>query len=141
MRVSNKLTIWHVDLNGYAPLDQYWELIGSVGIGWVKPKVHVSIPTQRSSAASTSGFFAGDAVALSTLHGKHKAIFRLGIGAQYTTESCVGIRGLFRWETTSSARVDGNFASRHPASNINFGNVKKMFRDTYSLALGIFFKF
>jgi len=137
-RVRNRFHNWHLDVNGYWPVDDCWELIGSIGFGWMKPKVSVAVNNLGNGA---TGFFPLDGAALATTHGKARGVFRVGAGAQYMATDCLGLRAIARWENTSTLRVDGNYGNRDPNSTINYSALKKMFKDTYSVAFGAFWKF
>jgi hypothetical protein len=146
MKVTNRFSSWHVDMNGFFPLDECWDIVGSVGYGWVKPEIKVRIPAVAAPGINpnlftTPGFFPRDADALSTIHGKTKGVLRLGVGVQAMVDDCMGLRLMARWENTGSTRIHGNFDQRDRRSTIDYNALKKMFKDTYSVALGIFWKF
>lgn len=146
MRVSNKFTTLHVDVNGYIPVTNCWEFIGSVGFGWVKPQVKVRVPVIagpgiNSLLFTTPGFFPQDAAALTTLHGRYRMALRLGAGLQLMVNKCFGVRSIVRWEGTSAVRLHGNFEGANRLSILNFDPTRHMFRDTVSVALGVFWNF
>lgn len=125
-----RLSGWHVDFNGYMPLCDCWELIGSVGYGWMKAKTSItSVYTGRNIGSLTRrGLHA---------HSSYKGMFRLGVGAQYMVTECVGLRGMLRWKNTEklhvSVRNNDPLASRSVSM--------KPFKDTISLSAGVFVKF
>lgn len=123
---------WHADLLGYLNLDECFDLIGTIGIGWKKP--HLSV-TYTDSANRTASF---------NFKGKNRASFRLGAGAQWMATDCIGLRLLGRWENTGSHKVsDATVSSTIPA--IPNGTVVdtggKAFKDAFSIVFGAFVKF
>lgn len=146
MRTTTRFNSYHIDVNSYWPINPCIDLIGSLGYGWVQPKVSVDILTLASPSLNpnlpiNTGFFLQDATTLTTIQGRDKGVFRVGAGAQFMICDFVGIRGLVRLETTNSLRLKGDFERRDPNSTIEFGNVRRMFKDSYSVALGIFWNF
>lgn len=137
-RVSTKFRSLYLDLNAYYPLNPCFELIGSIGAGLVRPKVKVHI-LNLGLVNGHTGFSASDAADLSTTKGKTRGFFRLGAGAQAFISDSVGIRALFRWETTSTARVKGRYDFQQ--NTIQSAGVRRMFKDTFSITLGAFCKF
>lgn len=146
VRTSTRFNSFYFDLNGYVPLDDCWELIGSVGISAMKPKV--SAHFERSTFTTvTNPFFANNGNGFGSHHGKSKAVWRLGVGAQYGFTECVFIRGMIRWQGTSALRVnrrDDGFFNRTAFNTNTFfngGHRNKPFRDAVSASLGLFLKF
>ena len=119
---------WHIDFNGYLPLCDCWELIGSVGYGWMKPKVETTIGLMNNNNVSLG-------VISQKMHSKYKGMFRLGVGTQYMVTECVGLRGMLRWKNTEKLSVALNHGTN--ALKVNL----KPFKDTLSLAAGVFVKF
>lgn len=122
----------HADLNIYYPLGCL-ELIGSLGGGLIKPKIRFAV----SNPGPYTGFFAQNAASLATTRVKTKGFVRLGAGAQYLFNEVVGIRGMLRWESTSFLKAEGHYNLPH--STIH--SLRKIFKDSYSVSLGLFFKF
>lgn len=120
----------HLDLIGYLPIvDDCFELFGTIGYGWFKPKFHEEFTQRLNVASSTQA--AGTVIRSGTFsRSKGKSIFRLGVGAMYMVTDCIGLRAKLGWETTSSVRYTG----------IN-GTHFKPFKDTGTLAVGAFVKF
>lgn len=137
--VRVKQTGWHVDFNGYLPLCDCWELIGTVGLGWVKPKLSI---TGTHLAANVNTLT--ESLNVST---KYRGMFRLGAGAQYMVTECIGFRGLIRWKNTDKLRVNLRNAvpvSTRPAGSntARFTHLSfRPFKDTFSVAIGAFVKF
>jgi hypothetical protein len=116
----------HLDLVGFWPLENCFEMFVSVGLGWVKPTVQVD----RVGGASSN--FAND---ITSITGKGKTIARVGIGANWMATDCIGLRIKALWEDTSRLEVKSNVASSPVLTNF------KPWKDSYSLAIGAFLKF
>lgn len=110
----------HVDLAGYLPVADCLELMGTLGVGWVRAKTHVS-----SKITST-----GAAVSSANVPVKTKAVPRVRLGFNYMVTDCVGLRALAGWEGTSALRL----------KNDVFGT-KKAFKSSATVSAGAFFKF
>lgn len=120
----------HLDLVGFIPLCDCWELFGSLGYGWVQTKVTTTITSVGPSTTS-----ANLSSALLSVSGKGRSVFRVGVGALYMVTDCVGLRAKLGWESTSSLRVDGNTAF----NNLGFNN--KAYKGSATVAAGAFVKF
>jgi hypothetical protein len=118
----------HLDLIGYLPLFDCFEVFGSIGYGWVKPQISTTV-------VSAAFGDAGVATALNSLHGKGKSVFRIGVGLSYMVTEMVGVRAKVGWETTSSLRVNGN--DSFDALGFN----TKGFKGSTTLNVGAFVKF
>lgn len=118
----------HIDLIGYMPIDCFdcVELFGSIGYGWVEPKITVT-------TSSVVDPFGG---AIATTSGKGRSVLRLGAGINYMLSECIGVRAKIGYESTSSIRVNGN---ANFVNNTTLTN--KPFRGSATLALGAFLKF
>jgi len=117
---STKVKVYgaYFDINGYLPIDQQFDLIGSVGVALNKAKISYA-----------SNLAAGD---VST---KSRVLGRLGFGAQAMVNEWVGVRAMARWENNSRL---------HKGGTIQFDNKSvpaKIFKDAGSLSLGAFVKF
>lgn len=127
VRTHTRFHSFHFDLNGYVPLDNCWELIGSIGIGSMKPRVEAVVENQ-------GGLTTDQVNIIQSVNGKSKAVWRLGVGAQFLFTECVGARAMLRWEATESLRITG----------LGFGSERhgrKAFKDAVSLAAGVFVRF
>jgi len=102
----------HLDLVGFWPLNDCFNLIGSVGAGVLKAKI-TSTPNVGSIPISS----------------KTRAVGRIGVGASYMLTDMFGLRAKLNWEGTSALK-----------SNINGGDVKP-FKDTTSFTVGAFAQF
>lgn len=121
----------HLDVIGYLPVCNCFELFGSLGYGWVQSKIHIT----NIAVNGVLGTPTLQSEALASLSGKGRSVFRLGFGASYLITPCVGIRAKFGWETTSTQRFNGNAAAR----SLGYGS--KGFRDSTTLAVGAFLNF
>jgi hypothetical protein len=120
----------HLDLVGFLPVAECFELTGSVGFGWVQPKI-TSTATATGGAAATGNV----ASAISSLSGKGRGVLRVGVGASYMVTDMVGLRAKLSWESSSSLRANGN----QQFVALAFG--QKPFKSTTALAAGAFVKF
>jgi len=115
----------YLDALGYLPVGGCFELIGSLGIGWVQPKVEFksfSLP----SGSTLNG------TALASVTGKGAGVLRVGFGVSYMVTDIVGLKAKVNYETTSRLYTEGN------AFFTGLGYNKKAFRNTMGLNLGIF---
>ncbi len=116
----------HLDLVGFWPLENCFEMFVSLGLGWVKPTVNVD------HVGGASSNLAND---LTSITGKGKTIGRVGIGVNWMATDCVGLRVKALYENTSKLRVQSNAVSNAVLTNL------KPWKDSYSLAVGAFLKF
>jgi opacity protein-like surface antigen len=126
-KVKNRFDGWHVDLNGYMPVCDCLELIGSLGYGWVRPRF--SVDYAIVDTAGTRLFTADDI----SNHNRYRGVFRLGAGAQYMVTECVGIRGMVRWKNI-------NHRNRANSTSLAFVGSTRA-KDAVSLSAGAFMKF
>jgi hypothetical protein len=116
----------HIDLLGFLPVADCFDLFGSIGYGWVQNKIDVTLSTASASSQSS---------ALASVAGKGRSVLRAGVGGSYMVNDMVGLRAKLGWETTSTLRVKGNQAF------INLGYQSKGWKDTTALSIGAFVKF
>jgi len=103
----------HLDLVGFWPLNDCFNLIGSLGAGMAKPKFTTTFNNVGVPVSSKTEMFA-----------------RIGAGASYMLTDMFGLRGKINWENTS--RLKANIA--------NTGEFKP-FKDTVSFTVGAFAQF
>lgn len=123
-RVHNRFEGWHLDANGYMPVCDCLELIGSLGFGWTRAKFgseFVIVDANGARARHTSN------------HSGYKGVFRIGAGAQYMVTECVGLRTMVRYKT-------GNHNHTHNARNFALRATNRA-KDAVSLSAGAFVKF
>lgn len=116
----------HLDLVGFLPVADNFELTASLGYGWIQPKVEMTINNPAANVNNS---------ALASVSGKGKSVFRVGVGGSYMLTDMVGLRARLGWESTSSLRLKGN---------TDFTNGRydtKGFKGTTSLRVGAFVKF
>lgn len=136
LRTSVKLNSWHVDFNGYLPICECWEAIGSIGYEWARAKMHI---TGTHAAANV---IAGQPNVLGlNVHGRYKGFFRLGVGTQYMVTECIGLRAMVRWRNTEKLSVKINSLNPNVTNPALRQVTFKPFKDSVSLAVGAFFKF
>ena len=104
----------HADLVGFFPLNDCVDILGSVGLGWVKAKT-----TQTGASAATA----------ETYKNKGKTVARLGLGVSYMVTDMIGLRARAGWENTRRLKLQDNTP---PIDTF------KPFKDTMSLSLGAF---
>jgi hypothetical protein len=116
----------HVDLMGFIPLRDCIDLLGTLGLGWVQPKIDIS------QAANSLGPVSSP---LASLSAKARGVVRVGGGATYMISDLIGVRAKLGWESTRFLRVRGN--------NLFYANgfSKKPFRNSATLAVGGFVRF
>jgi hypothetical protein len=127
--VSNirvKLKGFHVDLNGYVPVAESFDIIGSVGLGFWKPTLNIAVseatPNVMDSIISSKG------------NGKRKTVARLRVGAQYMLTCILGVRALVGWDNTSRIRLNANALD-------NTDSINKPLKDQTSASVGAFLTF
>jgi opacity protein-like surface antigen len=108
---------FHGDIVGFFPLNDCVDILGFVGLGWVKPKTTIT--------TSAVGF----ATVTETLKNKGKTVARLGLGASYMVTEMVGLRAKIGWENTRRLKLQDTVP---PIDTF------KAFKDTVSLSLGAF---
>ena len=108
---------FHLDLVGFIPLNDCFETFASVGWGQVKPKVR----TELNSGGLQSNI---------PVSAKSKSILRLGLGTNYMMTEMFGLRAKLGWEGTKALRLKEAD-----------GTTYKAFKDSITLALGIFARF
>lgn len=124
--VKVRRTGGHLDLVGFLPVADNFELTASLGYGWVQPKIEAVVNNPAANVNNS---------ALASLSGKGKSVFRVGVGGSYMLTDMVGLRARLGWESTSSLRVKGN----SDFQNLNI--TTKAFKGTTSLRVGAFVKF
>ena len=113
-----KIQSFDFDFNGYMPIDDNFDLIGTAGFSFMKPKVDGSATTQ------VLGVVVDDRVI--EAKGKNRLVPRLGAGVQYNIEN-FGIRARVLWENTSQ---------------LKFKNLDdKPFKNSISFTLGATYSF
>lgn len=119
------------DLVGFLPAGDCFELLGSLGLGWVKTGI-----AGKDIASSTAGTNAGVVSAFSNLSAKTKMVYRLGLGGSYMMTDMVGLRVKVGYEGTSRLRLKDNNSSLS-----NLGISTKKFTDSVTATAGLFVKF
>lgn len=117
---------WHIDLNGFLPPEFLAvctdiEIMGSIGIGTTKASISAR-PRRRDA----------DLFQVLPVSANRKSILRLGVGAQYMFENCMGIRGMIRWKNTDRFVLRPNFINQENG----FGH--KPCENAVTIAIGVF---
>ncbi len=130
IHTSTRLQSYHLDLNGYFPMEcnECWEWIGSIGIASMKAKISTNVVSGVFTPVHQNAF--------NSIHGKNRAVARLGVGTQYYFCDMIGARAMVRWENTSRLRVAGNDNFNNTMGEIS----RRPFKDALSLAVGLFFQ-
>lgn len=141
-RTKSRFEGWHLDFNGYMPVCDCVELIGSIGYGWMKPNVSAAIALARPGTFTLPDFAVSPngGVLFQKLHTHrgYKGVFRLGAGIQSMLTECIGARAMIRWKNTNNLRVHG----RHGSSTANLTHHHSFKpNNAWSLAAGVFVKF
>lgn len=117
---------YHADLVGFLPMDACWELFGSLGVGSVKMKLN----DQNLFADAQGNQALLNGLSNVPLSSKRKAVFRGGLGANYMFTDMFGGRIKVGYEGTNALRM--KYAN---------GTTIKAFKDTTTLAFGLFARF
>lgn len=118
----------HLDVLTFLPVADCFELVGSVGFGWVQTKIEMRSLSLTPGATIESS-------ALASTAGKGSAVFRVGVGGLYMLTDMVGVKAKLGFEGTSTLKLKGNNAF------VNAGYNEKAFKGSTTLAVGAFFKF
>jgi len=109
---------WHLDVVGFIPMNEGINFIGSIGYGWVRPKIDATTNQYGALAFKT----------------KDHSVIRVGAGADWMATDVLGLRAKLGWESTSLLRI------QETSRSVNNEKVKA-FKDSLTLAVGAFFKF
>lgn len=114
----------HLDFIAYIPLDciNRVEMFGSLGYGYLQPKVKLNIIGTRDSNI---------VVGSETIKPRNSGLLRAGVGVNYMITDCLGLRIKSGFEYTSTLK--SSRYSIHPDN--------KFFWNSATLALGVFSKF
>ncbi len=122
-------TGFHLDLVGFLPINDCVNLLGSIGYGWVQPKIEITSLTPSANGGNNNY------TAISSLSGKGRSVFRVAVGADWMATDMFGLRAKLGWESTSTLRINGN------QQFTNLGYQQKGFKGSTTLAIGAFVKF
>jgi hypothetical protein len=125
---SVRRTGGHIDIIGYLPIIEKLDYFVTIGYGWVQTKIEeINMNVIPGSVRHSS--------AIASLSGKGQSILRVGLGANYMVNNCVGLKAKLGYEKSSSLRVNGNAE----AVALNYGS--KLYRASGTLSVGAFIKF
>lgn len=116
----------YLDLVGFWPLENCFELFVSLGLGWVKPTVAVDW------VGGATSNFKND---VTSVTGNGKTITRVGFGVNWMATDCIGLRAKALYENTGKLTVQSNTTSNAVLTNL------KPWKNSYSLSVGVFLKF
>lgn len=108
---------FHMDLIGFLPANEQINVIGTIGYGWMRPQIELTDDNNNEIA---------------TFKTKERSILRAGIGADCMLNDIAGFRGKVGWESTAMLRIKEANGDEHTF---------KAFKNSMTLALGVFFKF
>ncbi|MBP6103996.1 MAG: outer membrane beta-barrel protein [Gammaproteobacteria bacterium] len=114
-----------VDVVGFLPVMDCVELTGSVGYGYVMPKLSM----KTAAGAAITGYDL-----------KNQSVVRLGLGANYMVTDMVGVRAKLGWESTGATQ----FKKTQNHQNVmaaSGAQTKRPLKDSTSLNIGAFVKF
>jgi hypothetical protein len=123
---------WHANLNYYIALLRCFDFFASVGVGLIDPHMSISV-NSVPPASVNAGFLPG---ALVRLHLAPRAIFRASTGLIMHVTDSFGIRGLIGYENTAHIAIKSDEVRTFLRRNIPI----RVFRDSYSVSLGVFWK-
>lgn len=107
----------HFDLNGYLPLGKHIDGIVSVGVGFMRPRVTMSLSDPSANLNSE----------IANIAGKTNAMVRFGVGLEGMLGDYWGLRSMVRYENTSRVSV----------RNAGIGG-SKILKDGVSVAVGFY---
>jgi len=119
------------DLVGFLPAGDCFELLGSLGLGWVKTGI-----AGKDFASSTAVSNTAIVSAFNNLSAKNKMVYRLGLGGSYMVTDMVGLRVKVGYESTSRLRLQDKNSSLS-----TLGISTKKFTDSVTATAGLFVKF
>ncbi len=113
------------DVVGFLPVMDCVELVGSVGWGYVMPKLTIT----PSKGLDGQGYKL-----------RNQNVVRVGLGANYMVTEMVGVRAKLGWESTKATHFKHNAA--HDALRANRGvQTRRPLKDSTTLNIGAFVKF
>jgi len=118
----------YLDVLGAIPVAECTELFGTVGFGWVQTQIFSSFSSEVAGATPTSS-------AITSVSGKGRGVFRVGVGGIFMVTDVVGVRAKINWASTSTLRLKGNTAFN------NLGYDTKGFKGSTTLLAGLFVRF
>ncbi len=117
----------HFDVLMYLPIVETLEFMGSIGFGWLQPKIKTTFSAAPGASSLSS--------ALASVSGEGRGLLRIGLGLSYMATDMVGFRAKVGWESTSTLRVKGNQAFA------DAGLIPKAFKGSTAMSVGAFVKF
>lgn len=128
------------DLNGFIPLHipfycNYFpelpEAIVTVGVAGMRPDVKIDVMPVNGPITRRVELYQDQ---YNFINGRSKAVFRFGLGLQTILIEDVGLRFIWRYETTGVLRVRDSFIAQAPAT-------REVFSNGHSVALGFYIRF
>lgn len=93
IRTGARFTSFYFDVNGYYPLRNCWELIASIGVESMKPRISL---------------YDVNAGITTNIPSNGTALLRVGAGAHYLFHETAGFRVMIRWEDLHILRIYNN---------------------------------
>jgi opacity protein-like surface antigen len=113
------------DVVGFLPVMDCVELIGSVGYGYVMPKLSI----QTAAGTAITGYDL-----------KNQSVLRVGLGASYMVTDMVGLRAKLGWENTKHTHFKNN-DDRKALRARGGALATRPLKDSTTLNVGAFVKF
>lgn len=123
--IKARFTQWYADWRGILPATNQIDLSASLGIGFIKPKLTISV--------NDVGGIGVDEV-LEGIKVDNRAIWRLGLGASYMLTDRLSFRGNMRWEGYDRIRLRADFSGLE-------GEPSRPFRSAMTVSLGFLLHF
>lgn len=113
------------DVVGFLPVMDCVELIGSVGYGYVMPKLSIT----TAGGAAVTGYEL-----------KNQSVLRVGLGASYMVTDMVGLRAKLGWENTKHTHFKNSDDRKKLRANSGALTTRPL-KDSTTLNVGAFVKF
>ena len=94
-KVKTKVSGGYVDLQGYLPVVDNFEVLGSLGMGSVVAKINSTVDVLSSVAHKNK----------LNQKSKRSLVGRVGVGAKYMFTDMFGVRVMAKWENTSRIKL------------------------------------
>jgi len=123
-----RLRSFYFDLQGYMPLSNSFNILGSIGLSRKMPEVNFYFKQKEFPPVITYTHL--------PTHVQNKTVLRLGLGAQYMTHSNIGIRAKLYYEKNSKVTATSIDEDGHDP-----GGHYKLFKNSISISLAFFLRF
>ncbi len=121
VKTKARVRTTYLDLNGFWPVADNWDILGTLGMGWTKAKIYDNGTTE------TYDF---DTYVINQ-NAQTKLIARVGLGAMWRCKH-FSVRGRVLWENTNRLKI------RDSGNSVIDG---KYYKDSLGLAFGVAYHF